>query len=287
MTDQGPNADQATFWDSQAGPKWVRHADAMDACLAPVTEAVLEAATLRPWDHVLDIGCGAGHSTFAAIELLTEGGRIDGFDISRTLLALARDRARGNPATQFILGDAETYDFVRGAYDALISRFGVMFFASPVTAFANMARALRPGARVAFAAWGQIRENPFFTLPATAVRVVLGDAPPRPDPEAPGPFAFQNTDRVCRILKEAGFVAVEVEVQNIPLPIAGGAKAATALFAEIGPIERAFLHFDTPPEQQIEVLEEVSRAASALVKNDQLMIPSEINIYTARAYETP
>lgn len=278
----GTNADQATFWDSEAGPKWVRHADAMDACLAPVTQAVLDAANLQSGGQVLDIGCGAGHSTLQAAGLVGSEGQALGVDISNTLLALAKNRARHVPQAHFTLADAETHPFEAGQFDALISRFGVMFFDNPVAAFANMARALKPGGRIAFAAWGQIPENPFFTLPAAAVRQVLGAAPPKADPDAPGPFAFRNPERVLRILKEAGLRATSVDVQHIPLPIAGGPDEAAAVWKEIGPVDRAFRHFDTPPAQQEEVLSTLKEMLRTHIQDGALMIPSEINIFSAQ-----
>jgi len=76
---------------------------------------------------------------------------------------------------------------VAGRADLLISRFGVMFFADPVGAFAYTAGALKPGAQVAFACWGQIPNNPYFPEPAAAARAVLGPVP-KADPDAPGPL---------------------------------------------------------------------------------------------------
>ncbi|MEM9968785.1 MAG: class I SAM-dependent methyltransferase [Pseudomonadota bacterium] len=279
------NADQATFWESQAGPKWVRHSEKLDRFFAPVTQAVLAKAGLRPGERVLDVGCGAGSSSLLAGQHVLPDGKVDGFDISKTLLALAKDRAAAAPQLriEFIHGDAEVYAFQRARYDAMISRFGVMFFADPVAAFANMRPALTPGGRMVFAAWGRVSENPFFTISAAAIRAVFGEAPPRPDLDAPGPFAFRDPDRVIAILTQAGFQSVDVDIQKIPLPIAGGPQEVLDLWREIGPMERAFEFFAATEAQRDAVYEKVLEALEAYQSQESLIIPSEINVFSARA----
>src|SRR3546814_16295415 len=85
-----------------------------------------------------------------------------------------------------------------------------MFSAEPVAAFRNIRRALNPGGRLAFACWRSLEENPTYTLPMQAAAAYLPPVPPNVEPDAPGPFAFANQERVRTILAAAGFEAVNV-----------------------------------------------------------------------------
>ena len=107
------------------------------------------------------------------------------------------------------------------AFDVMISRFGIMFFADPVAAFANLRGALRPGGRVAFVCWQGLFANEWVAVPAGAIIPIAGmpDAPP---PDAPGPFSFGDRDRVSGILTDAGFSNVTIDDVHRPLLLGGG-----------------------------------------------------------------
>jgi SAM-dependent methyltransferase len=125
------------------------------------------------------------------------------------MVAAARGRAEreGVPA-EFILADAETYPFETSSYDAIMSRFGVMFFDDPVRAFTNLRRAARTGASLSMVAWRSPDENPFMTTAERAAAPLMPDLPPRA-PDAPGQFYFANAERVRRILGESGWSDVD------------------------------------------------------------------------------
>src|SRR6202163_5139385 len=122
----------------------------------------------------------------------------------------ARQLAPKGLRVDFALGDATVYPFEPGRANLLCSRFGVMFFADPVQSFANMRCGLRGGARLAFACWRELRENPWLLLP---LQEAYRHVPRLPEvgPEDPGPFAFAREERVRRILGEAGFSSVALE----------------------------------------------------------------------------
>src|SRR4029077_20140 len=91
--------------------------------------------------------------------------------------------------------------------------FGVMFFADPTAAFINIRRSLRPNGRLAFVCWRALEDNLLDILPRSAARAYL---PPQPahDPDAPGPFAFANRDRLRGILEGAGFEEIEITARD-------------------------------------------------------------------------
>jgi SAM-dependent methyltransferase len=274
------NADQEKFWDADAGPIWVRNAHAMDICLAPVLDLVLAKAALKQGEAVLDIGCGAGTSTFAAARTVGPSGSALGADISSTLLAYAKTRNEGAQA-EFIYADAETYGFNPSSMDVMISRFGVMFFENATAAFCNMARAMRPGGRMVFAAWGAIPENPFFTLPAGVAKSFLGPIP-KSDPDAPGPFSFRDAVKVCDMLGRSGWQDVKVEVEQILLTPAGGPHGFAELALQIGPAQSALAYHVATDAQHAELKTRIVEAAEIFVEDGQMSLPAEINLFSAQ-----
>jgi SAM-dependent methyltransferase len=214
------NDKQKTYWSEIAGPKWLRLEAAMEARLTPVTTAVIAAAALRPGERVLDIGCGAGRTSLEAARAVGKSGHVLGIDIAPPMIEAARAHARAEAGAamaplEFKLADAQTERFFP-PFDALISRFGVMFFEDPEAAFANLRANARPGGRLAFAAWGPLEANPHWQVPLRLVEELLGPGKPR-QPHAPGPLAFDDADYVRQLLGAAGWRQVEIRAQPISL----------------------------------------------------------------------
>jgi len=278
MTD---NRDQQEFWTDIAGPKWVAHQTSMDALMQPVLDGVLARANLEPDEQVLDIGCGTGASVMAAAEKVGPAGHVTGADISSRLLEVARKRIGEASNVTLIEADAASHPFEKARFDHLISRFGVMFFNEPVSAFQNMKHALRPGATLTFAAWGEIRNNPFFTLAAQAAKDVLGPMP-KSDPDAPGPFAFRAPDRVNGILSDAGFSNIQIDVDDIFLTPAGSLSQFAEQLSDIGPADSALKHFEATAEQHAKVQARLAEVFTPFADGDSIRVPARINFVTAR-----
>ncbi|MGJ8545600.1 MAG: class I SAM-dependent methyltransferase [Sulfitobacter sp.] len=276
------NTDQAEFWASQSGRKWVTHADRMDRVLAPVLAAVLTAAELRKGDAVLDIGCGTGASCRAAAAQVGGFGRVLGVDIAPPLLALAKQRSAKLSHVEYRRADAAEAPLGARQFEAMISRFGVMFFADSSAAFANIAKALKPGGRVAFATWGAIEANPWFTDPAQVAKSVLG-APPKTDPDAPGPFALRDIGKTQEMLARAGLIDVQGRALTLALPAGKDAADAADLASYIGPAARTLEHFSASPEQSAEVQTALAARWAAYDAGNGPAVPAQINIFTARA----
>lgn len=282
MTDT-PNADQREFWSDQAGHKWVAQQEVMDALLQPVLDGVLARAPLSNGDKVLDIGCGAGTSTMRAAQHIGATGRAVGADISDTLLALAKSRAAGLDNVSYIHGDAATHAFEGAAFDHLISRFGVMFFDDTTSAFSNIHRSLRSGAHVIMATWGAIDANPYFKLAALAARNVLGPME-KSDPDAPGPFAMREPDRIIPMLRDAGLKEVQADRQELLLTPPGDINAFADICAVIGPAEAAMRHFEASADKRDAVRQSLIDTFRPFETQDgAVRIPAEIIFYTARA----
>jgi SAM-dependent methyltransferase len=264
---------QKDYWNGDAGQTWVREARALDAMLEPVGVTALKAAHLHPGERVLDVGCGAGALSREAAAL---GADVTGVDISAPLLGAARD-AGGGPT--YVLADAGA-DPLPGPFDALISRFGVMFFSDPVAAFAHLHATMKPSGRMAVCCWRSMAENDWAREPLTAVLPHLTTPPEPPaDPHAPGPFALADAARTERILIQAGWTAVNLEPVDIPYRVGADAASAKDLMLKIGPLGRLL-------REQPEALPAASQALDTLIARrsgpDGVMFNAAIWLVTAK-----
>lgn len=214
---QAPNRDQAALWNEASGRTWVEMNEVLDRMLAPFEAKLTEAAFPGPAARVLDIGCGAGATTLAMARRLGPDGLALGVDISEPLVEAAKARAAAEGLSQaaFVTADAQTHAFDPGEFDAVISRFGVMFFEDPEAAFANIRRGVRPGGQLTFEAWRSPMENPFMVAAAVAAAPFLPAMTP-PQPNAPGQFGFADGERVRRILETSGWRDVEIAPLDLP-----------------------------------------------------------------------
>lgn len=218
---EAPNRDQAALWNDAGGKTWVEMQALLDRMLQPFEQRLVADAFPGEGRHVLDIGCGAGATTLAMARRLGPRGLALGVDISGPLVAAAQARAEaeGLEQARFVMGDAQTFRFDRAAFDAVISRFGVMFFDDPEAAFANIRGALRPEGRLTFVAWRSPQENPFMMTAAAAAAPFLPAMTP-PQPNAPGQFAFADGERVRRILEASGWRGADIRPIDVPGEVA-------------------------------------------------------------------
>jgi len=170
----------------------------------PVLEVMIDRATVKAGEAIIDVGCGCGATSFDLLKQVGATGRVTGIDISEPMLGRARELAPANAPVEFVLADATVYPFAPESADMLFSRFGVMFFAQPTDSFANMRKALRPGGRLAFACWRTPRDNPWMML---GLQEAYKFVPKLPEvkPDDPGPFSFASEERVRGILGDAGY----------------------------------------------------------------------------------
>jgi SAM-dependent methyltransferase len=269
--------DQATLWNGEMGQTWVEMARVTDQLFEPLTAPLLEAASAGA-SALLDVGCGAGFTTLALARELGPSARIVGADISGPLLLAARDRAgaAGVPI-DFVFGDAQTFDFAPASFDLIVSRLGVMFFADPVAAFANLRGAATDEARLRFVCWRDPAENPFMTLTARATKGLL-DLPARV-PNTPGPYGLADAERTRGILTDAGWS--EVEVRPFDATCAMPAEELMTFLTRIGPLREALAEADD--ERREAVLEAVRAAAELYVSGDQASFEAALWIVDAAA----
>src|SRR5215510_701031 len=192
---------------------WAEVRELLELQLAPLGRRGLAALAPQPGESVLDIGCGGGETALDLARAVAPEGTVVGIDLSAAVLAFAQRAAQGCERVHFIHADAQVFPFEPASFDAAFSRFGVMFFADPAAAFINIRRSLRPNGRLAFVCWRAVEENQLDILP---LRAAYAHLPPQPahDPDAPGPFAFANPDRIRGILERAGFGEVAITAHD-------------------------------------------------------------------------
>jgi SAM-dependent methyltransferase len=265
------NAEQLAYWNGPGGERWTREQAAIDRAFAAHTLRLLDLASLRLAERVLDVGCGCGVTTLAAADTVGPEGIALGIDVSAPMLARARERASGRRNVAYVEDDASTHAFERN-FDVVLSRFGVMFFRDPTAAFANLRTALRPGGRVALICWRPAADNEWARVPCeAAIRHVPPAAPL--GPEEPGPFSFADPARIERILRGAGFTDLGVTPFDAEVVLSEDGLAYAVTFAmTAGPTAR--LLRDVSDDARAQVRREVEATLRPRLAGSRVVLGS-------------
>jgi SAM-dependent methyltransferase len=233
------NSEQIAEWNGELGQRWVAMQAEIDRIVVPFGDAAIDLAAPQPGERVIDVGCGCGDTSIEIARRVGASGAVLGIDVSQPMLEVARSRgALANRAhLAFRDGDASAAELPVNQ-DLLFSRFGVMFFGQPSAAFRHLRNSLRMGGRCVFVCWRAPRDNPWTMVPLSAARKAMGVTPPPADPNAPGPFAFADEERLRGILADAGFDAIELQRFDASLAIGATPRAAAEIAAQVGPVSR-------------------------------------------------
>lgn len=261
---------QKRNWNGSSGNAWIDLRELLDGMFAGIERTVAEAAVAAAGEEgsVLDVGCGTGATTLAITRRLGDGGRCHGVDISAPMIAVARERAEQErlAAARFTAADAQRHAFEPASVDAIVSRFGVMFFPDPVAAFENLWRAARPGGQLRLVVWRGAADNPFMTTAERAAAPLLPALPPR-DPDGPGQFAFGDPARVRAILEQAGWE--EIALDPLDVPCALPEPALLTYLSRLGPVGMALDQVDDARVRQ-QVLTAVRAAFEPFVHGEEI-----------------
>ena len=288
MTDRlagSPNAREVQYWNSAATRAWAEEFAWIDRLFSGVTQAALTAAEPQPGERAIDIGCGSGSTVLELAARVGATGYVLGADISQQSVeqANARIAAAGLRQAQATVADVSTHEFAPDSFDLAFSRFGVMFFADPAAAFANLRKGMKRGGRLSLAVFRTPQENPWATAPMAAVRHLLPPQPAPPGPEDPGQFSWADPARVHRIIGTAGFRDASLTPHDLGFRLAGagGAAEAAQYVMHVGPLVRATMN------ETAEVRAAVSAELLSFFKMhesaDGVVLPGAIWIVQARA----
>lgn len=197
-------------WSAAAGA-WGAYRDVMQAAGEPVSQWMVDAIDPQPGHRVLELAAGAGDTGFLAAELIEPGGTLISSDIVEEMLEQGRARAAelGIANVEFRIVDAEWIDLPTASLDGVLARWVYMLLADPAAALRETRRVLRPGGRLALAAWADPQDNPWASAPRVALAAMGAITPPAPD--APDMFAFRDPQRIVGLLEETGFEDIVVE----------------------------------------------------------------------------
>ena len=244
------------------------------------TEAILEAARLRPGMRVLDLASGVGDPALSIAREVAPSGRVTATDLGPGMMSLAEElaRKRGLTNIEFREANAESLPFADKSYDVLTCRFGVMFFPDLPKALSECFRVLKPLGRAAFVAWGK-KEQPFFTTTAGIVLKHVPVPPPPPDPDAPSLFMFGDRDRLRRALEVAGFSNVHEEDRIVAGRWASSVEEYWEQFTEVAAPFRPLIDQLTP-EKKAQAKTEILAVLKKFWNGKELNMPLEIVIGT-------
>lgn len=264
---------------SETAPYWEKHRGIIREMFAPVSQALIAAAGISRRSSVLDVATGPGEPALTIAELLGAEGKVVGIDAVLEMVEAARREAqrRNFRNATFAVARADVLPGQTNSFDAVVSRFGVMFFPSPVSAVREMLRVLRPGGRMAMAVWHFADRNPFhYTLSRIVERYI--DSPP-PAADAPDAFRFAERGKLAGVLSEAGAIEVSEELLQFSIRAAVSPEEFYTLRSEMSERLRTKLS-KIPREQMSEVKRQAIEAIRAYLAEGAITMPAEVLIVT-------
>ena len=271
-----PNTAQRDAWNGPEGVNWAEsHAVAAPAD-ADLVGRLLAAAAIRPDEFVIDIGCGTGEATRRAAAAAS-GVTALGIDLSQGMVEVATTTAaeQGVDGATFVAGDAQVHPFWEGVADVVISHFGLMFFDDPRAAFANLARALRPGGRLVFVVPQAMERCAWYTVPLAALTGRVPTSSERPSQM----FSLAEPAATAEVLVGAGFADVAVEPAPHALWFGPDVATAARFYARSGPVRAVVAADDTLDEAKAEAV--LSVALRRYLAADGVRIPGDHWLVTA------
>ena len=257
--------------------KWDRFFDEQLACL---NHRLVADARLRSGMKVLDLGSGTGYPAILGAHTVGPTGQVIGMDLAEQMLAAARRKAtsRGLANMTFQTGDVTSLPFEANAFDAITSRFCLMFLPEVPKAATDIARVLKPGGWVAAAVWSAPEKNPSIGLSMAAIKQVI-ELPP-PDPAAPGIFRLAKPGDLAGMLQQTGLVDVTDQEFLAEWSYASADEYYTSLMDIAAPIQNLMARLSTAQTQDVRRL--ITQAVTPYQKNNRIVFPFAVRIVAAR-----
>jgi SAM-dependent methyltransferase len=279
------NVEAAEAWSGPLFERFVRFRPLVTEGLGAHGEAAIAAHPPQPGDRVLDVGCGFGDTTQRLAGMIGDGEAV-GVDVSEPFVELACREAEeaGLGNVGFEVRDVQVAD-LGGPFDYVFSRMGIMFFANPVQALANIRSAMRPGGRLCAVVWRRKLDNDWLHRAELVVEEYLERPEETDEPTCgPGPFSMANADTLTEQLQIAGFEAVTLRRCDIPIKVGGDIEEALDMTLAIGPAGEVLrLWGDRVDEIRPTIRREVREALTEFEGPDGLSAPASTWIVSATA----
>ena len=270
---------QREDWNRVA-PAWEKWDRRLEENMAFVNHRLVADARLRSGLRVLDLGSGTGCPALLAAQAVGSGGGVIGLDLADRMLAIARRKASalGLSNVTFQTGDISSLPFEPASFDAVTSRFCLMFLPEIPKTLAEIARVLKPSGYLAAAVWSEPERNPLITLP---MKVLASYLPlPPPDPEQPGIFRLARKGDLAGMVMQAGLLGLEDEEVTGESFYDSADEYYESLTDMAAPLQPLFAKLSA--SDQTEAAAQIKREVERYRRGRMIAIPMAIRIVVAR-----
>lgn len=270
---------QRQDWNRVAGG-WEKWDEFFDRSMAFLNHRLVADARLKAGLRVLDLGSGTGYPALLDAQVVGPSGSVVGMDLAEQMLAVAERKARrlGLTNVSFRTGDATNLPFDAASFDAVTSRFCLMFLPEIPKAAAEIARVLKPGAWVAAAVWSAPENNPSIGLAMATIKQVI-ELPP-PDPTAPGIFRLAKQGELAGLFLQAGLSDVTDEEFVGEWPYASAEQYYTILMEIAAPVQNLMANLSEAQRQEVKRL--LFQAVHQFTRGDHIAFPMAVRMVAAR-----
>ena len=271
-----PDHEVISAWRASA-PFWEKHREIIRQMFAPVTQALVEEALIGTGQTVLDIATGPGEPALTIAARVGPKGKVFGIDPAQEMVDAARRATDylGFSNAKFDVAAADSLPFPADTFDAVVSRFGVMFFPSPVDGVREMLRVLKPGRKLALAVWHFADRNPFHSALSRVMDRHFDS--PAPAPDAPDAFRFAAPGRLRDVLAKAGAMAPSERLLQFTIEAALSVEDFWALRSQLSDKLREKLAA-LSREQASEVKRQMLEALRGYSIEGKMSFPAEVLI---------
>ncbi len=259
---------------------WEKWDEFFDRSMAFLNHRLVGDARARQGHRVLDLGSGTGYPALLTAQVVGPQGSVIGIDLAEQMLAAAERKASrlGLSNVTFRTGDVTQLPFERESFDAVTSRFCLMFLPDIPKAAAEIARVLKPGGWMAAAVWSAPDKNPYLKIPIDTIMQFI-ELPP-PDPEAPGIFRLAKPGALPAMLEGAGFKDISEQEFVGDVQFASAQEYVASLMDIAAPIQNLFAKLST--EQQRQVKERIAETADRFKRNSLIALPIAVRFVSGR-----
>ena len=230
--------------------------------------------------RVLDLGSGTGYPALLGAQTVGPSGNVVGMDLAKDMLAVAERKAKKLDLhnISFQTGDVTSLPFGNSSFDAVTSRFCLMFLPEIPKAAAEIVRVLKPGAWAAAAVWSAPEKNPSIGLSMTAIKQVI-ELPP-PDPTAPGIFRLAKPGELAGLFQQAGLVDVTDHEFLGEWAYTSADEYYTSLMEIAAPVQNLMAKLSDAQKQEVKRL--IVQAASQFQRSDRIVFPLAVRMVAGR-----
>ena len=266
---------------------WNRVASGWEKCdeffgrqMAWINHRLIGDARLRPGQRVLDLGSGTGYPALLAASTVGSSGTVIGIDLAEQMLAAAERKAKGLGLAnvRFQTGDVTELLFERDSFDAVTTRFCLMFLPDIPKAVAGIIRILKPGGWLAAAVWSAPDKNPYLRIPMDEIKQFI-ELPP-PDPTDPGIFRLAKPGELAALLQQGGFTDVADHELQGDVQFAAADEYFASLMDIAAPLQNLWAKLSS--SQQIEAKQRIIRTAGAHRRGPSIALPIAVRMVAAR-----